>query len=117
MGSVGNWRLGVGTDRSMPRTSSWVSVMNCEVDGFSGSITWAWTPETPGTAAIARRAAAGSMPPAVKPAPMPIPLPATEICPSTKRSPPSMKRTIRSPIAPSATMPATPMAIPAMVKP
>ena len=46
---------------------------------------------------------------------MPIPLPATEIWPSTKRSPPSMNRTIRSAIAPSATSPAMPTAIPAIV--
>jgi hypothetical protein len=97
-------------------TSSWVSVMNCEVEGFSGSITWGWTPATPGTSPIARIAEDGSRPPAVKPVPMPIPRPATEIWPSTKRSPPSMKRTIRSAMAPSATIPATPMAMPAMVK-
>ena len=102
---------------STPKISSWVSVMNCEVDGFSGSITCPCTPLTPGTAAMARSAEAGSMPPAVKPVPIPMPLPATEICPSTKRSPPSMKRTIRSPIAPSATIPATPIAMPAIVKP
>ena len=52
----------------------------------------------------------------MKPVPMPMPRPATEIWPSTKRSPPSMKRTMRSAMAPSATMPATPMAMPAMVK-
>ena len=90
--------------------------MNCEVEGFSGSITCACTPETPGTSAMARMLAAGSRPPAVKPVPMPMPRPATEIWPSTKRSPPSTKRTIRSAIAPSATIPATPIAIPAMVK-
>jgi hypothetical protein len=89
--------------------------MNCEVVGFSGSITCACTPATPSTCAMARTVAAGNRPPAVKPAPMPMPLPATEIWPSTKRSPPSMNRTIRSPIAPSATMPATPIAIPAIV--
>jgi len=100
----------------MPSTSSCVSVMNCEVLGFSGSITCGWTPATPGTLRMASMAAAGSRPPAVNPAPMPIPRPATEIWPSTKRSPPSMKRTMRSAMAPSATMPATPMAMPAMVK-
>ena len=35
-------------------TSSCVSVMNCEVDGFSGSITCDCTPATPGTSAMAR---------------------------------------------------------------
>ena len=89
--------------------------MNCEVDGSSGSMTCPCTPETPGTSAMARMVAAGSMPPAVNPVPMPMPRPATEIWPSTKRSPPSMKRTIRSLIAPSATSPATPMAMPTMV--
>ena len=89
--------------------------MNWEVEGLSGSITCAWTPSTPGTAATARRVAAGRSPPAVKPAPMPIPRPATEICPRTKRSPPSMKRTMRSLIAPSAISPATPTAMPTIV--
>src|SRR5436309_7453535 len=100
----------------MPRTSSCVSVMNCEVLGLSGSITCGWTTETPSTLRIASMAAAGSSPPAVKPAPIPMPRPATEIWPSTKRSPPSMKRTMRSAMAPSATMPATPIAMPAIVK-
>src|SRR5262245_13526256 len=54
-------------------------------------------------------------PPLVKPAPGPSPAPATEIWPRTKRSPPSMKRTMRSLIAPRATSPATPMAMPATV--
>ena len=54
-------------------------------------------------------------PPAVNPVPMPMPRPATEICPSTNRSPPSMKRTIRSLIAPSDTRPATPIAMPRTV--
>src|SRR5436309_356665 len=100
----------------MPRTSSCVSVMNCEVLGLSGSITCGWTTETPSTLRIASMAAAGSSPPAVKPAPIPMPRPATEIWPSTKRSPPSMKRTMRSAMAPSATMPATPTPMPAIVK-
>ena len=89
--------------------------MNCDVLGFSGSITCGWTPATPGTAAIAATAEAGSRPPAVNPAPMPMPRPATEICPRTNRSPPSMKRTIRSLIAPSDTRPATPIAMPRTV--
>ena len=42
-------------------------------------MTWAWTPETPGTAAISAILAAESRPPAVKPVPMPMPSPATEI--------------------------------------
>src|SRR4029450_7732580 len=70
----------------------------------------------PATAAISAILAEVRRPPAVKPAPMPMPRPATEICPRTKRSPPSMNRTIRSAIAPSATIPATPTAIPAIVK-
>src|SRR5205823_6770638 len=37
-----------------------------------------------------------------------------EIWPRTKRSPPSMKRTMRSLMAPSVTRPATPIAIPAI---
>src|SRR5438876_1174559 len=57
----------------MPSTSSCVSVMNCEVLGFSGSITCGCTPATPGTLRMASMAAAGSRPPAVNPAPMPIP--------------------------------------------
>src|SRR5581483_6449561 len=105
----------MGTDRSNPSTSSWVSVMNCDVLGLSGSMTCGCTPATPSTLRIASMLADGKSPPAVKPAPIPIPRPATEICPSTKRSPPSMKATMRSAIAPSATMPATPMAMPAMV--
>ncbi len=52
----------------------------------------------------------------MKPVPIPIPRPATEIWPRTNRSPPSMKRTMRSLIAPSATKPATPTAIPITVK-
>ena len=52
----------------------------------------------------------------MKPAPMPMPSPATEIWPSTKRSPPSMKRLMRSAMAPSATSPATPTAMPSTVK-
>src|SRR2546426_3267869 len=106
----------MGTFRSMPKTSSWVRVRNCEVLVLSGIMTWAWTPETPGTAAISAIFAAESSPPAVKPVPMPIPSPATEICPSTKRSPPSMKRVIRSAMAPRATRPATPTAMPTTVK-
>src|SRR5262245_13002843 len=100
----------------MPITSSCVSVMNCDVLGLSGSSTCGWTPATPSTLRIASMAAAGSRPPAVKPVPMPMPRPATEIWPSTNRSPPSMKRTMRSAMAPSATMPATPIAMPTMVK-
>src|SRR5947209_6769798 len=46
--------------------------------------------------------------------PTPIPRPATEIWPRTRRSPPSRKRTMRSLMAPSATTPATPIAIPAI---
>ncbi len=99
----------------MPMISSCVSVMNCDVLVLSGSMTCAWTPETPGTAAISRVLAAERRPPAVKPVPMPMPSPATEIWPSTKRSPPSMKRVMRSAMAPSATSPATPTAIPATV--
>ena len=52
----------------------------------------------------------------MKPVPMPMPSPATEIWPSTKRSPPSMKRVMRSAMAPSATSPATPTAMPSTVK-
>ena len=78
-------------------------------------MTCACTPETPSTPEILASAAAGRRPPAVNPAPMPIPRPATEIWPSTNRSPPSMKRTMRSLIAPRATSPATPTAMPAMV--
>ena len=52
----------------------------------------------------------------MNPAPVPIPAPATEIWPSTKRCPPSMKRLIRSARAPRATRPATPTAIPVTVK-
>src|SRR6266566_1362144 len=100
----------------MPRISSCVRVMNCEVDGSSGSMICACTPWTPGTSEIARMVAAGSSPPAVKPVPMPMPRPATEIWPSTKRSPPSMKRTMRSLMAPSETSPATPIAMPTTVK-
>ena len=95
--------------------SSWVSVRKCDVLVLIGSITCAWTPETPGTAAISRILAAERSPPAVKPVPMPIPSPATEIWPSTKRSPPSMKRVMRSAMAPSDTSPATPTAIPTTV--
>src|SRR5688500_397874 len=91
--------------------------MNCEVLGLSGSMTCACVPAVPGTAATFRMASAGSIPPAVNPAPMPSPRPATEICPSTKRSPPSMNRTMRSAIAPRATSPATPIAIPTTVNP
>src|SRR5215475_10465630 len=47
---------------------------------------------------------------------MPMPSRATKIWPTTKRSPPSMKRVIRSAIAPSATSPATPTAMPSTVK-
>ena len=90
--------------------------MNCEVVGLSGSITCACTPDDARHLGDRADLAAGSRPPAVKPVPMPMPRPATEIWPSTKRSPPSMKRTIRSAMAPSATSPATPMAMPAMVK-
>src|SRR5262249_2348029 len=90
--------------------------MNCEVDGSSGSMICAWTPSTPGTPAMARIVAAGRMPPAGNPVPIPMPRPATEIWPSTKRSPPSMKRTMRSLMAPSATSPATPMVMPSTVK-
>src|SRR6267142_2314671 len=100
----------------MPRTSSWVSVMNCEVDGSSGSMICACTPCTPGTSEIARIVAPGRIPPAGKPVPMPMPRPATEIWTSTFRSPPSMKRTMRSLIAPRATSPATPIAMPTTVK-
>jgi len=45
---------------------------------LNGSMTCAWTPETPGTAAISAILEAGRVPPAVKPVPMPIPSPATE---------------------------------------
>src|SRR2546428_616199 len=83
--------------------------MNCDVEGSSGSMTWGCTPATPGTEEIFLIVAAGRRPPAVKPAPIPIPRPATEIWPRTKRSPPSMKRTMRSLMAPSATTPATPI--------
>ena len=38
-----------GTARSTPRTSSWFREKSCEVDGFSGSMTCAWTAATPGT--------------------------------------------------------------------
>src|SRR5437763_14911916 len=69
----------------MPSTSSWVSVMNCEVLGFRGSITCGCTPATPGTLRMASMAAAGSRPPAANPAPIPIPRPATEIWPSTSQ--------------------------------
>jgi hypothetical protein len=85
------------------------------VVGLSGSITWACTAATPGTRAICSIRLARRRPPAVKPVPMPIPSPATEIWPSTKRSPPSMKRVMRSAIAPSATRPATPTAMPRIV--
>src|SRR5213594_1492359 len=88
--------------------------MNCDVEGSSGSMTWGCTPATPGTEEIFLIVAAGRRPPAVKPAPIPIPRPATEIWPRTKRSPPSMKRTMRSLMAPSVTRPATPIAIPAI---
>src|SRR5256712_12855723 len=90
--------------------------MNCDVEGSSGSMTWGCTPATPGTEEIFLIVAAGRRPPAVKPAPIPIPRPATEIWPRTKRSPPSMKRTMRSLMAPSATSPATPIAMPTTVK-
>ena len=96
-------------------TSSCVSVMKLEVLVLSSIMTCAWTPDTPGTAAISRILAAERSPPAVKPAPMPIPSPATEIWPSTKRSPPSMKRVMRSAMAPSDTSPATPTAMPTTV--
>jgi len=115
-GSSRNWRLGIGVAGSMPRTSSWVRVRNCEVVGLSGSITCACTAATPGTCAICSILAARSRPPAVKPVPIPMPSPATEIWPSTKRSPPSMKRVMRSAIAPSATRPDTPTAMPRIVK-
>src|SRR5262245_3980592 len=100
---------------SAPITSSCVSVRNWEVEVRSGSITCGWTAATPGTREISAIFAARSSPPAVKPAPIPIPSPATEIWPRTKRSPPSMNRPIRSAIAPSVTSPATPTAIPSTV--
>ena len=53
----------------------------------------------------------------MNPAPVPIPAPATEICPSTKRWPPSMNRLIRPESAPSATSPAIPTVMPAIAKP
>ena len=105
----------MGTLMSVPSTSSWVSVRNCEVVVLSGSITCGWAAATPGTRAISAILAARSSPPAVKPAPIPMPSPATEIWPRTKRSPPSMKREMRSAIAPSATSPATPTAMPSTV--
>src|SRR5262245_11628206 len=100
---------------SAPITSSCVSVRNWEVEVRSGSITCGWTAATPGTREISAIFAARSSPPAVKPAPIPIPSPATEIWPRTKRSPPSMTRPIRSAIAPSVTRPATPTAMPSTV--
>ena len=84
--------------------------------GLSGSITCPCTAATPGTREICSILLARSRPPAVKPVPIPMPSPATEIWPSTKRSPPSMKRVMRSAMAPSATRPATPTAIPSTVK-
>ena len=69
----------------MPRTSSWFTEKSCDVDGFSGSITCAWTAATPGTCRIASMVCRRRSPPAVNPAPVPIPAPATEICPRTKR--------------------------------
>ena len=80
-------------------------------------MTWAWTAATPGTARSAARVRAGKSPPAVKPAPEPMPAPATEIWPRTNRCPPSMNRLIRSASAPRATSPAIPTAIPATAKP
>src|SRR5262249_2510039 len=80
-----------------------------------GSITCGWTAATPGTREISAIFAARNSPPAVKPAPIPIPSPATEIWPRTKRSPPSMNRPMRSAIAPSVTSPATPTAMPSTV--
>ena len=59
----GNDRFGMGTARSRPRISSWVKVMNWETDAFKGSITWACTAATPGTAPMARMLAEGSIPP------------------------------------------------------
>ena len=82
----------------------------------SGSMTCGWTAATPGTRAISAILALRSSPPAVNPAPIPMPSPATEICPSTKRSPPSMNRLMRSAMAPRATRPATPTAMPSTVK-
>ncbi len=99
----------------MPMISSWVRVRKLEVLVLNGSMTWAWTPDTPGTAAISAILAAGRRPPAVKPVPMPMPSPATEIWPSTKRSPPSMKRVMRSAMAPRETSPAIPTAMPMTV--
>src|SRR5207244_2792235 len=61
--------------------------MNCDVEGSSGSMTWGCTPATPGTEEIFLIVAAGSRPPAVKPAPIPIPRPATEIWPRTNPPP------------------------------